>query len=55
MNSYSSWVRVINKLGLGRVGLGPVKVELGQVRSGTGKLWIGTGQVLTVFFDEKLW
>ena len=55
VNSYSSWVRVINRMGLGRVGLGPVKVELGQVRSGTGKLWIGTGQVLTNFIAEKLW
>ena len=45
----------MNRFGLGSVGLGPVKVELGQVRSGTGKLWIGTGQVLTDFFDEKLW
>ena len=59
LNSWSSWVRVINrlirvsyarfKLGLVRIELGQVKVELGQVRS-------GTGQVLTdFFFHEKLW
>ena len=47
-------VNVVSELIL-KLGSGHQQVGTGKGRTGTGQGRAGTGQVLTDFFDEKLW